>query len=157
MGQQHLFDGRLAWTGSASTVADGKLKLARSFRLDFDGKAPLEGSSPSVFNGDDGKHNPETLMVASLMACHHLTYVALAERAGINIASYHDHATGTLAIKDGKMRMVGIVLRPQVTLTDPALLERATALHAKAHENCFMSNSVNFEVEVQPDVKLAAQ
>ncbi len=157
MSQQHLFEGRLAWTGSASTAADGKLKLARAFRLDFDGKAVVEGSSPSVFNGDDSKHNPETLMVASLMSCHHLTYVALAERAGINIATYHDHATGTLAIKDGKMRMVQVVLRPQVTITDAAQLERATTLHGKAHEHCFMSNSVNFEVVVQPDVKLAAQ
>ena len=157
MAQQHLFEGRLAWTGSASTAGDGAVKLARAFRIDFDGKDPLHGSSPAVFSGDESKHNPETLMVASLMACHHLTYVALAERAGINLATYHDHATGTLAIKDGKMRMVEVVLRPQVTITDPALLERATALHAKAHENCFMSNSVNFEVRVQPDVKLAAQ
>jgi organic hydroperoxide reductase OsmC/OhrA len=157
MSQQHLFEGRLAWTGGASTTADGKLKLDRAFRLDFDGKAAVEGSSPSVFSGDDGKHNPETLMVASLMSCHHLTYVALAERAGIGIATYHDHAAGTLAIKDGKMRMVQVLLRPQVTITDAAQLDRATALHAKAHENCFMSNSVNFEVVVQPDVKLAAQ
>jgi organic hydroperoxide reductase OsmC/OhrA len=152
MAQQHLFEGRLAWTGSPSTAGDRAVKLARAFRIDFDGKDPLQGSSPAVFNGDESKHNPETLM-----ACHHLTYVALAERAGINLATYHDHATDKLAIKDGKMRMVEVVLRPQVTITDPALLDRATALHAKAHENCFMSNSVNFEVRVQPGVKLAAQ
>lgn len=157
MSQQHQFEGRLAWTGTASTTGNGKIRLARAFRIDFEGKAPVEGSAPAVFNGDESKHNPETLMVSSIMACHHLTYLAVAERAGINVATYHDRATGTLAIKDGKMRMVEVVLRPQVTITDPAQLERATALHAKAHENCFMSNSVNFEVVVQPDVKLAAQ
>lgn len=149
--QSHQFEGALRWTGSAAE-ADGRLKLGRSFSIEFDGKAPIEGSSPSVFNGDDGRHNPETLMVASIMACHHLTYLAVCERAGIRITGYRDRATGTLAMKDGKMRMTGIVLRPQVTLADPAQAERAQAMHDKAHANCFMSNSVNFEVTVEPGI-----
>lgn len=88
-------------------------------------------------------------MVASLMACHHLTYLAVCERAGIEVVGYSDSATGTLAIKDGKMRMVEILLQPQVRVADAARLEQARELHAKAHANCFMSNSVNFEVKVQ--------
>lgn len=156
MAQQHQFDGRLAWSGGVTRDGD-RLKLDRRFRIHFDGKAAIEGSGPSVFNGDDSRHNPETLMVASLMSCHHLTYLAVCERAGIALATYQDHATGTLAIKDGKMRMVEVVLRPQVTITDAAQLQQATELHAKAHANCFMSNSVNFPVRVEPDVKLAAQ
>ncbi|MCA3222682.1 MAG: OsmC family protein [Burkholderiales bacterium] len=155
MGQEHVFEGRLAWTGRRSEV-DGRLRLERAFRVEFDGKAPIEGSSPAVFSGDDGRHNPETLMVASLMACHHLTYVAVCERAGIALASYHDHATGILGMKDGRMRMTGVTLRPQVRVLDAAQRERAAALHAKAHEHCFMSNSVNFDVTVEPDVQLAA-
>ena len=151
MSQQHLFEGGLRWTGQSAEV-DGKLKLERRFAVEFPGKAPIEGSSPSVFNGDDARQNPETLMVASLMACHHLTYVAVCERAGIKLSSYTDQGTGTLAMKDGKMRMVEVLLRPQVKIADAAQLEAATAAHAKAHANCFMSNSVNFEVKVQPTV-----
>lgn len=151
MSQSHLFEGRLRWTGSAGD-AGGKLALSRAFTIAFDGKAPIDGSSPSVFNGDDARHNPETLMVSSLMACHHLTYLAVCERAGIALTGYTDRATGTLAIKDGKMRMVEVVLRPQVTLADASQAERANALHDKAHANCFMSNSVNFEVRVEPQI-----
>lgn len=151
MSHEHLFEGDLHWTGQA-TRADGKLKLERSFTIEFPGKAPLAGSSPAVFNGDESRHNPETLMVSSLMACHHLTYLAVCERSGIGIVSYTDHGTGTLAIKDGKMRMIGVVLRPQVRITDPAQVERALALHEKAHSNCFMSNSVNFDVRIEPTV-----
>lgn len=151
MSHEHLFEGDLHWTGQA-TRADGKLKLERSFTIEFPGKAPLAGSSPAVFNGDESRHNPETLMVSSLMACHHLTYLAVCERSGIGIVSYTDHGTGTLAIKDGKMRMIGVVLRPQVRITDPAQVERALALHEKAHANCFMSNSVNFDVRIEPTV-----
>ena len=152
MSHEHLFSGELHWTGQPGEDEHGKLKLERAFVLRFDGKAPVEGSSPAVFRGDDGKHNPETLMVASLMACHHLTYLAVCERAGIRVLEYRDHATGTLAMKDGKMRMTGIVLWPQVRVADASQIEQARELHAKAHAHCFMSNSVNFEVKVEPAV-----
>jgi len=151
MSQVHLFEADLRWTGQCHE-ADGKLKLERRFTLQFAGKPALEGSSPAVFNGDDSRHNPESLMVSSLTACHHLTYLAICERSGVRIVSYEDRATGTLAIKDGKMRMVEVVLRPRVKIADAAQIERATSAHNKAHANCFISNSVNFEVKVQPTV-----
>lgn len=152
MGQQHTFEGALQWTGQAAEDAQGKLKLERAFVVRFDGKAPIEGSSPAVFNGDDGRHNPETLMVSSLMACHLLTYLAVCERAGVRVVEYADGGVGTLAIRDGKMRMVSVVLRPRVRVADAAQTGTARELHAKAHANCFMSNSVNFEVTVEPTV-----
>jgi organic hydroperoxide reductase OsmC/OhrA len=151
MSQSHLFEGALQWTGTAAET-DGKLQLPRAFTISFAGKPSLEGSSPSVFNGDDRRHNPETLMVSSLMACHHLTYLAVCERAGVKLLAYDDTGVGTLAIKDGKMRMVEVLLRPRVVVGDAAQVERALALHDKAHTHCFMSNSVNFEVRVQPEV-----
>jgi organic hydroperoxide reductase OsmC/OhrA len=151
MSHEHIFEGDLRWTGHVTQV-DGKLHLVRSFDIDFPGKAPLAGSSPAVFHGDNRRHNPETLMVSSLMSCHHLTYLALCERAGIAITEYTDHGAGRLAIRDGKMRMVEVVLRPRVRVGDAAQVERALALHEKAHANCFMSNSVNFEVRVEPTV-----
>jgi organic hydroperoxide reductase OsmC/OhrA len=151
MAHEHLFEGSLRWTGHA-TEAEGKLRLERSFVIEFPGKSPLAGSSPEVFHGDNRRHNPETLMVSSLMACHHLTYLAVCERSDIRIAAYADHGVGRLAIRDGKMRMIEVVLRPQVKVADAANVERAHALHEKAHANCFMSNSVNFEVRVEPTV-----
>ena len=152
MAQQHVFEGTLHWSGGSYQDERGKLKLARAFAVRFKDKPAIEGSSPAVFNGDDSRHNPETLMVASLMSCHHLTYLAVCERANIALLEYNDSATGTLAIKDGKMRMVEIVLWPQVRIANAAQLDQARELHAKAHANCFMSNSVNFEVKVQPTV-----
>jgi len=152
MGKQHTFEGSLSWSGGSREDEHGKLKLARSFVLRFKDKADIEGSSPSVFNGDDSRHNPETLLVASVMACHHLTYLAVCERANIRVLEYSDSATGTLGIKDGKMRMVEIVLWPQVRIADAAQIEQARELHAKAHANCFISNSVTTEIKVQPTV-----
>jgi organic hydroperoxide reductase OsmC/OhrA len=150
--QQHTFEGSLHWTGAAREDEHGKLRLARSFVVRFKDKSPIDGSSPAVFNGDDRRHNPETLMVASLMSCHLLTYLAVCERAGIRVLEYGDSGTGTLAMKDGKMRMVEVRLAPQVRIADAAQVDQARELHAKAHAHCFMSNSVNFEVKVEPAV-----
>jgi organic hydroperoxide reductase OsmC/OhrA len=151
LAQAHTFAGELAWTGEATDAA-GRVKLGRAFVVRFAGKPEIAGSSPAVFNGDDARHNPETLMVASLMACHHLTYVALCERAGIVLRSYEDAGSGTLAMKDGRIRMTEVALQPRVHIADAARVDEARALHEKAHAQCFMSNSVNFEVRVQPTV-----
>lgn len=151
MHKEHVFEGALLWTGE-SHAAEGGVTIGRRFRLDFPGKAPIEGASPAVFKGDDAFHNPETLMVASLMACHHLTYLSLCERAGIALVTYSDQAVGRLGMREGRMQMTTVALHPQVRVARTEDLERAAALHAKAHANCFMSNSVNFEVTVEPVV-----
>lgn len=152
MGQQHTFEGTLHWSGGSRIDEHGKLHLARDFVIRSKDKPPIEGSSPAIFNGDESRHNPEVLLVASVMACHHLTYLAVCERAGIEVLEYRDSATGTLAIKDGKMRMVEILLWPQVRIANAAHVEQARELHAKAHDRCFISNSVNCEIKVQATV-----
>jgi organic hydroperoxide reductase OsmC/OhrA len=152
MAREHTFEGSLHWAGGATTDEHGNVKLPRAFVIRFKDKAPIEGSAPAVFMGDDTRHNPESLMVASLMSCHHLTYLALAERAGIKILEYTDNATGTLAFKDGRTRMTEIVLWPHVRVADALRVDRARDLHAAAHDKCFMSSSVNFTVRVEPTV-----
>ena len=152
MQREHLFTGRLDWTGRAAQDTQGALLLPRNYLIEFDDIAPLEGSSPAVFRGEGDKHNPETLLVSSLMACHHLTYLALCEKARIALLAYRDTATGTLGMRDGKMRFVDVLLRPVVQVVDAAQVESALRLHERAHDNCFIANSVNFSVRVEPQV-----
>lgn len=144
MSQHPSFSGRLRWTGPD-----------RDYEIDFDGKPVIPGSAPAVYKGNDALHNPESLMISSLMACHALTYMGQCKRAGIAWASYEDDATGSLGVRDGKIRMVEVVLRPRVTLRDPAQVAQALALHDTAHEACFMANSVDFPVRVEPQVSAA--
>jgi organic hydroperoxide reductase OsmC/OhrA len=48
-----------------------------------------------------------------------------------------------------------VVLRPVVTVADPSMSDAAQAAHHQAHEWCFIANSVNFEVRVEPEVRVA--
>jgi organic hydroperoxide reductase OsmC/OhrA len=120
----------------------------------MEGKPALEGSADPTFRGDPARHNPEDLLVAALAACHLLSYLAECARAGIEVIAYEDRASGIMALKDGRMRFTEVTLAPQVTI-GAGDLERAQALHAKAHDQCFIANSVNFPVLHRPTVTRA--
>jgi organic hydroperoxide reductase OsmC/OhrA len=150
---QHAdYSGALRWIGQHTAEPVGARSFTRDFVIEFEGKPAIAGSAPASYFGDDARHNPETLMVSSLLACHFLTYMSVCARAGVKVLEYSDQGTGTVGPKDGRMRMVRTVLRPRVRIADAASVEAALALHQKAHENCFMANSVNFPVDVEPEV-----
>lgn len=150
MAQEHLFEGTLHWTGRHLSEPLSAGSFTRDCVIEFDGKPPIEGSAPSVFNGDDSRHNPENLLVASLMECHFLSFMAVCARAGLRVTSYRDRGSGRLAMKDGRMRMVEATLRPRVELADPSQSARLDELHRRAHSICFIANSVNFAVRIDP-------
>lgn len=152
MAQDHTFEGTLTWYGQPADRPFTYETIDRATRLEFPGGAVIEASAPAVFMGDDSRANPETLMLASLMQCHFLTFMAVAAKSRAEVVGYSDRATGTLGMKDGKMRFVEVVLRPRVRLADAGQASKLDSMHAKAHANCFMSNSVNFTVRVEPDL-----
>jgi len=150
--QEPIFEGTLSWDGQPADLPFDYDHYNRATTLDFAGGARILASSPEGFKGDGARANPETLMLGSLMQCHFLTFMAVAAKSGAPVTEYSDRAQGRLAIKDGKMCYVEVTLHPRVRFADPAHAEKLATLHAKAHANCFMSNSVNFTVKVEPDL-----
>jgi organic hydroperoxide reductase OsmC/OhrA len=111
------------------------------------GAHSLPSSSALEFGGDDSKSNPESLLIGALSSCHMLWFLALASKKGFEVASYEDDADGIL---DGK-RFSAATLRPRVRWAgEPPAPEAIEALHHRAHELCFISNSVEFPVAVEP-------
>jgi organic hydroperoxide reductase OsmC/OhrA len=154
MAREHQFAASLLWTGAATGPTGSYEGYARAWRAEIAGKPPLEGSADPVFRGDPAKYNPEDLLVVALATCHMLSYLAVCARAGIEVVAYEDRASGTMAIKDGRMRFVEVTLAPNVVI-GTGDLERAEALHAQAHADCFVANSVNFPVRNRPTVVAA--
>lgn len=155
---EHHFSARLTWTGAAHGPVRDYDGYSREYRVEIDGKPPLTGSAAPPFRGSAALHNPEDLLVASLSACHCLSYLALCARAGIVVEAYEDDARGRMAFdREAKvMRFVEVELRPRVRLAGGADVERARALHERAHHECFIANSVNFPVRNAPVIELAA-
>jgi organic hydroperoxide reductase OsmC/OhrA len=151
MAKEHHFAAHVVWTGAGRGSTTSYDSYDRGYRVEIEGKPPLEGSADPTFRGDASRHNPEDLLVASLSACHLLSYLALCARAGIEVVSYQDQASGLMAIKDGKMRFTEVTLAPRVAI-GAGELDKATRLHEAAHGQCFIANSVNFPVLNMPTV-----
>ena len=155
MAKIHHFSAKVSWTGAAKGTTSSYESYSRDHLIEVPGKPPLPGSADKVFRGDSSRHNPEELLVMSLSACHMLTYLAVAARAGVHVVAYSDEASGTMQLQDGKMRFTEVSLRPQVVIAaggDPAKAQR---LHERAHEHCFIANSVNFPVSCDARVSVA--
>lgn len=106
----------------------------------------LAASSAVEFGGDREKANPEEMLVASLSSCHMLWFLALARAEGVGVTSYEDDPEGTM----DSTRFTHVVLRPRVAFDRDLNEEQVDALHRRAHERCFIANSVNCPVEVEP-------
>ena len=80
-----------------------------------------------------------------------LFFVDFARRAGFVVDSYVDEAEGVLEKRaDGKVAMTRVTLRPLLTWGGDVPEEATIAdLHHRAHEACFIANSVTTEVTVQ--------
>jgi organic hydroperoxide reductase OsmC/OhrA len=154
--KQHHYKLTLSWTGNKGQGTNGYKSYERSHEILIDGKATIAGSSDLSFLGDETKHNPEELLLASISSCHMLWYLHLCSDAGIVVTHYTDHATGTMVeTANGGGRFETVVLHPSVTIDNGALIDKAHALHSRANELCFIANSVNFKIEHKPSIIVA--
>jgi organic hydroperoxide reductase OsmC/OhrA len=152
--REHRYAVSLTWSGNLGSGTSGYRDYSRSYEIGADGKPAIQGSADAAFRGDDSRWNPEELLVASLSACHKLSYLHLAAAAGIVVTAYTDRAEGVMELSPaGVGRFRSVVLHPTVTVKPGSDLGRARALHERAHETCFIANSVNFPVECQPEIK----
>ena len=127
----------------------------RAHEWAFDGGLTVPASpSPQIVPApwnDPAGVDPEEAFVASLSSCQMLFFVDFARRAGFVVDSYVDEAEGVLDKRaDGKMAMTRVTLRPNIAFsgTQPSA-EQIADLHHRAHEACFIANSVNTEVTVE--------
>jgi organic hydroperoxide reductase OsmC/OhrA len=149
-----LFSSHLEWTGAARGPTRDPITFSRDLSVSVDAIALPMSSAPS-YRGDPARANPEQLFVASLSACQALTYLFLAAKNGIAVVAYADDAEGQLGLVDGHMRMSRVTLRPRITLEAGTNEARARDLVAKAHDNCFIANSVSTPVEVLSTIAFA--
>ncbi|HWY46383.1 MAG TPA: OsmC family protein [Bryobacteraceae bacterium] len=153
----HRYQIQTTWTGNTGQGTAGYRAYKRDHEIFAAGKtAPIPGSSDAAFRGDPARYNPEELLVSALSTCHMLWMLHLCADAGITVTAYSDQACGVMAEdSDGSGRFTEVTLRPVMTITDSGRIQEAEALHAKAHQFCFIANSVNFPVRCPTPVVTA--
>lgn len=156
MKNEHHYSLAIQWTGNTGLGTAKYSAYERSFVCRSENKPNILGSSDPAFRGDNKFWNPEELLVSSLASCHMLWYLHLCADAQIVIQTYEDFPTGKMVENsDGFGSFMEVVLRPVIRLVDHAQAERAIKLHDVAHKKCFIANSVNFSVLIEPSVMRA--
>ena len=132
-----------------------KGQYSRAHSWNFDGLTNVAASaSPHIVPmpwANPNAVDPEEAFVASVSSCHMLFFLDFARRAGVIVTSYEDEAEGEMSKgSDGKVRIARIALRPRISFggkaPDQAMIDE---LHHKAHEACFIANSITTEVLVE--------
>jgi organic hydroperoxide reductase OsmC/OhrA len=148
------YTARLEWQRNGAAFTDNRFSRAHRWR--FDGGADVPASaSPLVVPAplsDPAGVDPEEAFVAAIASCHMLWFLSLAARQGFLVDHYRDNAIGILEKNDdGKQAITQVSLRPDIGFSGEKRpsREEQEALHHKAHENCFIANSVRTAISVE--------
>ena len=142
------------WSRQGAVFTDNRYSRAHIWRFDAGIEVPASSSPhvvPLPLSSSDAV-DPEEAFVVSLSSCHLLSFLALAAKKKWVVESYHDKAVGVLAKNAvGKFVMTRVTLRPEVVFAgEPPTSADIMALHHRAHEECFIANSVKTEVLCEP-------
>jgi len=125
----------------------------REGQLTAPGRPPIRIGAPPEFGGPDDAWSPEQLCVAAVNACVMATFLAIAANSKLVFRRYASTATGTLDKVEGRGPVITrVVVRPRVTVgpdVDPGRVERIVKM---AEKNCYISNSLQSEVLLEPDI-----
>ena len=158
MSKEHTYETNLVWTGNLGNGTKTYTGYSRAHEISGcsgDGKDVIRASADPIYRGEASRYNPEELVVAAISGCHMLWYLHLCADAGVVVVDYEDAAAGVLTeTDDGNGKFAEVTINPRVTITKESDAELAKTLHHKAHEFCFIANSMNFPVKFEPEIIL---
>lgn len=121
----------------------------RRHRIAFQPDVSIDaGGAGNTFGAD-----PEQMLAAAMASCHMQTFLALAAKKRLTVESYEDSASAELEQReDGKFWVCRLVLTPKAVFSGAKIPdeEAIRAMHDKAHQHCFIANSVTSDVVVNP-------
>lgn len=150
--REHHYQVKIEWTGNKGRGTESYKAYSRDYDISEGKKQSIAGSSDPAFLGDATRWNPEDLLVASASACHQLWYLHLCAEAGIGVDSYIDKAEGVMT-EGEKGCFTSITLKPDIAIRTGDDIQLAKELHHRAHELCFIANSLNFPVLCEPVIR----
>lgn len=150
-----IYTATIRWSRTGD-VDFTKGQYSRAHEWTFDGGAVVPASAsphivPAPWSDEQGV-DPEEAFVAALSSCHMLFFVDFARRDGWTVDSYVDEAEGVMEKgADGRIAVTRVVLRPDIEWGGERHPDEAAVadLHHRAHEACFIANSVKTEVVVE--------
>ena len=149
----HEYKARIDWKLNGPNFLKGQ--YAREHTWTFDGgvtvpASPAPSSVPAPWS-NAANVDPEEAFVAAISSCHMLTFLWFASRGGFAVESYTDDAVGVMTKNErGALWVSMVTLNPQIAWTGERIptADEIAALHHRAHEECYIANSVKTDIRV---------
>ncbi|MFY2563804.1 OsmC family protein [Corallococcus terminator] len=138
---------RLKWQGSTAG------EYSRDAVAGTEGKPDLLVSSGTNYGGSDARWNPEDLLGASVAQCHLLTFLALAKKLRLDVRTYDDQVTVFVDTVEKVKRVNKVRLAPLIRVAPGTDVEKVREMFVKAHKYCFIAQSLNAEVVMEPTIE----
>ncbi|MCW4151216.1 OsmC family protein [Halomonas sp. 18H] len=125
---------------------------SRNHSVMLNGGQEVKASASVEFQGDPQCADPEQMLISAVSSCHMLFFLAIADYQGYQVASYDDDPVGYLERQGKKgMEVTRIELSPRIAFEGENIPDAQTIakIHASAHRNCFIRNSITAEVVIQ--------
>jgi organic hydroperoxide reductase OsmC/OhrA len=103
--------------------------------------------------GDPGILNPEQLLLMAASSCQMLWFLHVAAKARVDVVAYEDDALAVMPEDEEPVRITEITLRPRIAVTGDPSEERIRKLVETAHGHCFIANSLNSAMTIEPTVE----
>ena len=151
----HSHKVQVHWSRGEAAFTDNRYSRGHTWRFDGGIEVPAS-SSPHVVRAPlsvEAAVDPEEAFVAAISSCHMLWFLSIAAERGFRVDDYFDEAEGVM-VKNaaGKTAVTRVTLRPRVTFSGDTKPSRTQLdeLHHKAHEECFIANSVTTDIICEP-------
>jgi organic hydroperoxide reductase OsmC/OhrA len=145
------YETRVHWTGSTGL---GWENYDRTHVGSAAGAAQEVGLTTGESKGDPTILNPEQLVLMAASSCQMLWFLHLAAKARIDVVEYEDSATALMPTDQQPVRITEITLHPRIVVAGDASEARVRKLADTAHEHCFVANSLNSQMTVNPIVEV---
>jgi organic hydroperoxide reductase OsmC/OhrA len=149
------YEARVAWKRDGAAFTDHRYSRGHAWTFDGGTTVPASSSPHSVPPPYSvaAAVDPEEALVAAASSCHMLWFLALAAKQGFIVDRYRDDAFGVMERNANGKQMIGrITLRPTIEFGGDNVPSAAQldALHHRAHDECYIANSLRSEVVVAP-------
>src|SRR5690242_11038317 len=149
-GTTHRYSARTHWQGDTGL---GYERYERAHSAEAPPAAQRLTVTTGEALGDPSQLNPEQLVVMAASSCQLLWFLHVAAKARIEVVEYEDEAEAEMPEDDPPVRLTRIVLRPRIVVKPGPSEERVKHLAELAHKECYIANSLNSEVVLEPRVE----
>ena len=149
----HEYTATVRWERGEGSFADNRYSREHVWLFDGGTQVPASPAAANVPSGCARADavDPEEAFVAAISSCHMLFFLAFAGKRGFVPDSYEDNALGVMTKNErGKLFVSRVTLDPKIVWSgeNRPSAEEVAAMHHRAHEECYLANSVRTEVVV---------